>query len=1204
MPSDSGPRGKRRALLGKYDVLDRVGGGGMGTVYKARDTILDRVVALKVLQPEMAAKPNLVKRFQREARHAARLKHPNIVEIYDFGEASGTYFLAMEFVEGVDLGEYIHRKGMLDPEEARLVMVQAARALDHAWQSQIVHRDIKPSNFLLNRQGETLVVKLTDLGLARDAQDDEHSRVTKDGHTVGTIDYMSPEQARDSSSADVRSDLYSLGCSWFHMLAGNPPFHGGSIVERIYKHVEAEPPDVRQFNPKVSEQAVTVLSRLLAKRPEDRYQTPAELLHDLLHLDAVTTPSRQRDALAALAEDPGLRVKPRRRRSNEAKRPSDSTSRRRSSGEVSRRTRVQREDTVEAARRERRRPRADRGSGWVIGAGVAAVVAALAFVVLAAWLTGRLGGGSGPSAERDVQAPAPSAPKATRREAPPERAPETFPPNAATRWPRLTEPAPVVDVDRLRREFEGPWAGAAGPPADAPRLRVSRWPRGEPGHFDSLAAAFAAAPPGRVSVVEVHDNGPLFEAPAAVSGRSVVVRPGPGYRPLIVWEAAGGESFLSSTNGGLTLEDLDVAVRWENDKGSGPAALMRAAGGDVLARGCTFSVAGRHPAGVAVVRLDGPAGKARLVRCFGRGNSLVALDLHAPGAETFLDGCLLVGDAQPLVRASAAATVRVARSTLVTGATLAQVRPGGALRWHGWDSLLSRCAASSGGELLALPPGAAADSARWDAVNCLYAGWNSLLSGDTVVSASDTAAWRSRWPGNTDRATPRAWPEVVRGDLAEVASGGYDTHGTPVAFAASAGDGRLGCDATALPAARDNWVPLTNGGFVVTLPDGVADAGAPDVEVPSPGDALYHGERLDLDRFDLGDRLRRVQQTTKLGPRVVLRLTGSGERPTSPVRVRGATLVLYFEPPQGDAKPLTLVPRGAATGGQEALIDVEGGDLEVVGGDVRYPDAARPALVLPYLLRARGGDVRVHNTRLQGFLGEPPPDYRGLIALEGSGESAADKARGVAVHESALLSGRGGVHLIGTGARLWLRRSLVVAGTEAVFLDTRASGPAPRLNLQCLLENSTVAAQQSVARLADAPGAAPAEPAVVQARANLFLNPFPGAPNRAGLLLFEGDSLTRGLLVWQGEGNVFDARLYFQAADKAPDQRQPRAAWARTFGASSDRRPLTDVVWLSAFDPKRPQFEALALPRGHRLTSPLPGADLVQVGVVKRSRNP
>ncbi len=294
MPTDIPPQDSRRYVcVGRYRVLAHIATGGMGAVYRALDPETGRAVALKVLPPDLVAgKANLVERFRREAQAGARLRHENIVALLEFGEAGGTYFLAMELVEGANLFEHIEEHGPLEPGEAREVLIQMARALDHAHGQGIVHRDIKPANILLARTDGRLVAKLADMGLAREVRDEEF-RLTREGCTVGTIDYMSPEQARNSVSADTRSDIYSLGCTFFHMLAGVPPFHEGSLPERIYQHADAAPPDIREFSPGVSADLVRVLGRMLAKNPDDRYQTPAELLDDLLPRPQAARPERK-----------------------------------------------------------------------------------------------------------------------------------------------------------------------------------------------------------------------------------------------------------------------------------------------------------------------------------------------------------------------------------------------------------------------------------------------------------------------------------------------------------------------------------------------------------------------------------------------------------------------------------------------------------------------------------------------------------------------------------------------------------------------------------------------------------------------------------------------------------------------------------------------------------------------------------------------
>jgi serine/threonine protein kinase len=276
--------GSRYGRLGRYEVLAHIATGGVCAVYKAVDADLGRIVALKVLPPAVASQPCVLDRFRREARHAAKLRHDHIVSIYEFGEINGTYFLALEFIEGTDLASYIHQKQQLDPRESLVLVTQAARALEHLHRYRIIHRDIKPGNLLLALGGEQPLLKLTDLGMAR-LDSDEEFRITRDGYTVGTVDYMAPEQARDSGKADIRSDIYSLGCTWYHMLTSRPPFASGGLAERLSKHQREEAADPRLTNPRVPLEMVRVVRRMLAKKPRDRYQTPTDLLQDLAELE-------------------------------------------------------------------------------------------------------------------------------------------------------------------------------------------------------------------------------------------------------------------------------------------------------------------------------------------------------------------------------------------------------------------------------------------------------------------------------------------------------------------------------------------------------------------------------------------------------------------------------------------------------------------------------------------------------------------------------------------------------------------------------------------------------------------------------------------------------------------------------------------------------------------------------------------------------
>lgn len=264
--------------LGKYEIQKKLGAGGMGAVYLALDTGLRRSVALKVLPKDKASNPTLVKRFKAEAQSAANLRHDNIVMVYDAGEADGFLYIALEYVEGTDVANLVQKRGVMPVKRTLDVVRQVAQALQHASDQGIVHRDIKPGNILIRRDG---VVKLADLGLARAVDDHIDTSITRAGTTVGTVDYMSPEQARDSKAADVRSDLYSLGCTWYYMLTGEPPFPDGSMTNKLRNHAEVSLPDPRAKNPAVTEAAFAVMRRMTEKDPGSRYQTPAELIADL-----------------------------------------------------------------------------------------------------------------------------------------------------------------------------------------------------------------------------------------------------------------------------------------------------------------------------------------------------------------------------------------------------------------------------------------------------------------------------------------------------------------------------------------------------------------------------------------------------------------------------------------------------------------------------------------------------------------------------------------------------------------------------------------------------------------------------------------------------------------------------------------------------------------------------------------------------------
>lgn len=265
--------------LDHFLVGRMIGGGGMGAVFRGRDVRLDREVAIKVI-PESRRDGETLRRFRTEAQSAARLDHPNIARVYDIGEDDAWNYIVFEFVDGINLRDLVIAEGPMSIDDAVFTTRQVAEALQHADDRDVVHRDIKPSNVIITSTG---VAKVVDMGLARNtAMDRSTADQTASGVTLGTFDYISPEQARDPRDADVRSDLYSLGCTLYYMLTGEPPFPDGTALQKLLNHGSQPPPDPRQWRDDISDQLYAVLAKMMAKRPIDRYQKPLELINDLL----------------------------------------------------------------------------------------------------------------------------------------------------------------------------------------------------------------------------------------------------------------------------------------------------------------------------------------------------------------------------------------------------------------------------------------------------------------------------------------------------------------------------------------------------------------------------------------------------------------------------------------------------------------------------------------------------------------------------------------------------------------------------------------------------------------------------------------------------------------------------------------------------------------------------------------------------------
>jgi serine/threonine-protein kinase len=288
--------------LDQYQLLELVGQGGMGTVYKALHTRLDKVVALKVLSADRVSSPDAVARFHREIKAVGKLDHANIVRAVDAREADGVHFLVMDFVQGTDLAKLVKARHPLPVADACELLRQAALGLQHVHEHGLIHRDLKPSNLMLTPEGQ---VKILDLGLARLLSPKSNDEgLTETGMVMGTADYMAPEQATDSRSVDIRADIYSLGCTLYHLLAGKPPFSAPAYTHPALKlaaHLQDPIPPISELRPDVPEKLEAVMNQMLAKRPSDRFATPLQVAQAL-------EPFTHGSSTSLLLRPEGLRV--------------------------------------------------------------------------------------------------------------------------------------------------------------------------------------------------------------------------------------------------------------------------------------------------------------------------------------------------------------------------------------------------------------------------------------------------------------------------------------------------------------------------------------------------------------------------------------------------------------------------------------------------------------------------------------------------------------------------------------------------------------------------------------------------------------------------------------------------------------------------------------------------------------------------------
>ena len=289
------PQQQQLARIGDYVIESQIGSGGMGLIYKAKQISMHRIVALKVLRDNLVSNQKYLDRFFREVRLLASMEHPNMVRVYEGGNDRGNVWFSMEYVQGDDLNLYLMRRTFKFSEyQARYIARRVAAALEYAWNYQrIIHRDVKPANIMLTKSGE---IKLLDLGISKKLDDDPNAlgHTTADGLLVGSPTYMSPEQVSAGKDIDFRTDMYSLGITLYHILAGKAPYDGTSVVDVITQHFSAPIPDIREVRPDISRRFANIIKKMMAKQKEDRFASWEDFIAALDKCEAMEKKRAQR----------------------------------------------------------------------------------------------------------------------------------------------------------------------------------------------------------------------------------------------------------------------------------------------------------------------------------------------------------------------------------------------------------------------------------------------------------------------------------------------------------------------------------------------------------------------------------------------------------------------------------------------------------------------------------------------------------------------------------------------------------------------------------------------------------------------------------------------------------------------------------------------------------------------------------------------
>ncbi|MBW3539386.1 MAG: serine/threonine protein kinase [Planctomycetes bacterium] len=1251
------PKRSEGQALGKYLIQRKIGAGGMGTVFLAVDTDLKRTVALKVLSRDRARNPTLVKRFRAEGQAAANLRHDNLVTVYEAGEIEGYLYIALEYVEGTDVHNLVEHRGPVPTRRSVEIVKQVARALDHAWQRNIVHRDIKPSNLLIQGDGS---VKLTDFGLARSLDETTEAGITRDGTTVGTVDYMAPEQARDSKAADIRSDIYSLGCTWYQMLTGQPPYEG-SITNKLNAHALLPPPDPRDVNREVPEGVVAILHRMMAKNPDDRYQSPRDLLDDL-ESAILSRDSISNNVLAALAEeeddgpaasakarvrsddDPAAFGKTARRRKKKPA-PREGDSRSVGSDEVETPATTRKRVPLElpptrapgAKKQSAAAPVEQRGDRDVVKY-LILLAAAVAFFALVWWISQQFGsavdspgGGANPFAasnsdavrygeldagqtaggkqqaaaagqaqsgaagapagsdEGPTQVAAVDAGNSTANPADVEGYSTPPGPPLGRGGTEVTGPPPKeARLVGRRGESFPKWAvelaDAAHPIADAERpeavFTVGRRDDGPPAMFRDLNRALARLPESG-GTVRLVGSGPFFVSPVNLTGRRLVrLEAADGERPLVVLAPGGsGEAVISVVDGLLAIDGIDFIAHAQAMASARPLRLF-SIGGDLVVQNSTATVRGGGPQRGVVFQLaespgEAPRHRAILDRVWVRSEQCATLAVEAAAADVLSNSSLLVAGSVPAVivgppSAEASATATARRSLTVFSSTVVSRRAAIELR-HGesaqppataLDSINSVFAALPGGDESAMlmlsgwpttNPQPKPAGVNWKNQSSLLAGWTDLIkSQDARLPMGSSDRWAQMWMTVVPPQTfhPQPWPPATgpapvnggRGDtIGEEPLARYSVGTLPANVIAAVDGGRPGALIEELAAPSP---------ALLVRAEALAGRPHPPAELPAALGARTVD--VDLDSEDLGE----VVSSGRWDNGTRFRVTGSGTRASSPIELRGKSLVIEFASPESD--PLIVVPKPDEFA-PEAFISLENARLSIENG--RFLLSGEAGKEPPeWFLEAVDSDFRLQGCAVVRT-GEPAGGFahwrrRGSESVAAAG----DRFEQYAVIDGSFMAGfETGIDAELRGCAAIVRESLLIAGRTLFEIDVTGEEAAIRAAVN--LERSTLVAGDYVFDVEASPvaGVSPS-PLTFYAAETIFAGAPAGTGGRGATLLRDTAQARRAFQIdWWGRSNAFAdslARYVQEGTAPPPAESQPISVWQTAWGEGHVLRPL------------------------------------------------